>query len=175
MPKTKHNSFITNGDLMAPVGMEESEWETAFVEGGPESLLEILAKAGPPWNVLSERLRIIDNKFETVTDEYNKIRIAIDDIKENIKKVCSEQENIINTIYSIVREILKDETSSLQNRWLLGVGSLLIVLAGIVITIATNNTAMSFLKEQGIWLGIVILLIGIVSLLFVMRRKNIKL
>ena len=56
--------YVKSMRFEKPAGMEKSQWEDAFVEGGPEDLLEILAKAGPPWNVLSERLRMIDHKFE---------------------------------------------------------------------------------------------------------------
>lgn len=54
--------------------MEESEQETAYVKGGPEDLLEVLVSTGPPWDILAKRLRIIDDQFKVVTDEYKSIK-----------------------------------------------------------------------------------------------------
>lgn len=57
-----------------PAGMRESEWEDSRIGGGPEVLLENLIKSGYPWNLLGERLRVIDDQFKTITNEYGDIR-----------------------------------------------------------------------------------------------------
>jgi hypothetical protein len=38
-----------------PVGMKEAEWIDAFVEGGPEDLLDNLIKSGYPWHLFGQR------------------------------------------------------------------------------------------------------------------------
>lgn len=40
-----------------PVGMKESDWADAQIEGGPEDLLENLIKSGYPWHILGSRLK----------------------------------------------------------------------------------------------------------------------
>jgi hypothetical protein len=164
--------YVKSKRRAVPVGMEESEWEGAYIEGGPEDLLDILARSGPPWKVLSERLKIIDHKFEVVTEEYDKIRNAINELRESVGRVSTDQTNMLHEMNSIVRKILTEESSSLQNRWLVSVGSLFIALSGLALTILTNIAALSFLQEHGAWLGILIFITAIISLVFVLGKKK---
>jgi len=152
----------------APVGMKDSEWADSLIEGGPEELLENLIKSGYPWHVLGERLKVVDQQLKTVTNEYADIRDSIEHLTGDVNEIRRQQQNISTEIRSIVRE----ESTNLQNRWLIGAGSLLLGFLGLGVTVFTNDRAFSFLKQNGPWLGIVMVLVAIVIAILVSRRPK---
>jgi septation ring formation regulator EzrA len=102
--------------------MKEGEWEDGHVKGGPEDALETLLKSGYPWHMLGQRLKAVDQQMKTVTDEYGDIRDAIERVTADVTILRDQHAGTGDT----VRRVLRDETASLQNRWLIGAGSLLL-------------------------------------------------
>jgi len=157
----KQFGYVKSKRRDAPVGMEDAEWETAFIKGGPEDLLEVLAKAGPPWNVLSERLTIIDNKFETVHDEYKNIKDSIDELKTKITKIDSYQDDIIKKMESAVTSVIEKGFPAWEDRWILKVGKILLGTFGLIMIITSNNFVMNIIKDNHLYVGLGLLLIVI--------------
>ncbi len=154
----------------APVGMRESEWVESTVEGGPEALLDNLIKSGYPWHVLGQKLKAIDEQFKIVTEEYGAIH-------DSLRKLTSEVDQHGKDLRSIpdaISTALKDEAETLQNRWLLASGSMLLALLGLVIAFTGNQTAFEFLKANSAWIGIVIILIGVISTILTIRKPRFK-
>lgn len=143
-----------------PVGMKESEWEDSIVQGGPEEMLESLVKSGYPWNILGTRLKVIDEQFATVTEEYSAIRDSIDTVKNEMKEMRSG-----------LRNLLLEEATSLQNRWLLGTGSVIAVFVGLALTVMGNETALAFVKQNGVLIGLSFILAAVVTTYLISRRK----
>jgi len=151
--------------------MKESEWEDSFIEGGPEELLDNLLKSGYPWHALGKRLKSIDHQFRDVTNEYAEIKDLIDKLTSEVDIIKRDTGELVRNIPSTVKNALREEASSLQYRWLVGTGSVLTVLIGLVLTIITSQTACIFLKQNGVFVGILLMLMSIVTL-FIISKTN---
>jgi deoxycytidine triphosphate deaminase len=152
----------------APTGMRDNEWEDSVITGGPEELLDNLIKSGYPWHVLGERLKVIDQQLKTVTNEYAEIHDSIQELTDGLKEIRSQQ----GSVKDVVKSVVQEEATNFQNRWLIGSASLLLVLIGLIISVASNPHALQFLKENGAWLGIGILLVGIILVALISRRPK---
>ncbi|NQU87046.1 MAG: hypothetical protein HQ541_14920 [Mariniphaga sp.] len=159
--------YLRSNRAGAPVGMKDSEWEDAFVKGGPQELLDNLIKSGYPWNILGKKLQEIDNQFITVTDEYSKIHHDISTINKNIDIISQNQKNTPQT----VQEILRSETQTLQNRWLIGVASIILAISGIILPMVSNEKVASFFKEFGVPIGFGLIIISGVTLYVISKKK----
>lgn len=155
----------------APVGMQENEWEDAFLKGGPEALLENLIKSGYPWHVLGHKLKEIDLQFKSVSEEYGEIFESLKGLTGKITKLDDKYNDFSQKLSDTIAETITKETTSLQNRWLIGGGSIIAVLAGLILTITSNDNASKFVKDNGTWIGLTILVIGIIVLYIVSKRK----
>ena len=163
----ERKGYVRSERTGAPVGMRETEWEDASVSGGPEEMLDNLIKSGYPWQLLGTRLKEIDEQFKTVTQEYS-------DIDDAIRKMGSEMQGIREAqggTPATVREILRDEASSLQNRWLIGVGSILFTVVGLGLTFLSNDSVLAFLRANGVPIGLTMVGVCAVSLIVLSRQK----
>jgi hypothetical protein len=156
----------------APVGMREDEWENSLVEGGPEAILDNLVKSGYPWHALGQRLKIIDQQFKSVTGEYAEIRDTLDKLTNEVDLIRKEYRDIANKISDTVRTTIADQVLVLQNRWLIGVGAIFAALVGLVLSITGNEKIFQFLQQNGAWIGVVMVLLGIITLIVISKRKG---
>ncbi|MEW5980820.1 MAG: hypothetical protein AB1806_00455 [Acidobacteriota bacterium] len=152
----------------APTGMKEVEWEDGQAKGSPEDLLDNLVKSGYPWHALGQRLMLIDQQFKSVTLEYADLREAIERLTADLSAVRERQAGISDT----VRAVLREEANALQNRWLLGSGSLLFAALGAGVSILASDAARGFVTQYGVIVGLAIVLLSLVSLgsLFLQSR-----
>jgi deoxycytidine triphosphate deaminase len=155
----------------APVGMKDSEWEDALVEGGPEALLENLVRSGYPWHVLGKKLKEIDNQLKMVSEEYSEIHDTLKGMNIKINAFDEKYNNFSQQLNSTIVETLAKETTSLQNRWLIGGGSIIAVLVGLVLSVTGNTDAFNFVEKNATWLGLVIIIVGIIVLFLITKRK----
>lgn len=158
----------------APVGMKENEWEDALVEGGPEALLENLVKSGYPWHVLGHKLKEIDQQLKMVSDEYGEIHDTLKGLSSKINTLDEKYNGFSQQLSNSITETLTKETTSLQNRWLIGGGSIIAVLVGLILTVTGNEKAFEFVKNNGTWLGLIIIVTGIFVLYLISKRKSKK-
>lgn len=156
----------------APVGMKEDEWTDSVVEGGPEQLLDNLLKSGYPWHALGQRLKIIDQQFKSVSDEYGEIRESLDRLASEVDGIRDKQTEAAQEIPKVVAQVFSDQCVGMQNRWLIGASSLLLALSGLVISVISSDAARAFLRDQGWWMGIVFLIVGIGAMLLISRRGH---
>lgn len=152
----------------APVGMKETEWEDAHLKGGPEDLLEVLIRSGYPWHILGQRLKIIDQQFKSVSDEYSNIHDAIEKVTSDINHIRERQSDTSET----VRKVLREEASSLQNRWLVGAGAITVAALGLVLSTTSNVTIMNILSQHGILIGLGLMAAAIIALFAISRQKK---
>ncbi len=157
----------------APAGMREDEWESSLVEGGPEQLLDNLLKSGYPWHALGHRLKSIDGQFRAVSDEYAEIRDSLDKLATDVDSIRRDSDNVEDRVRGVVKETISDHASALQNRWLVGTGGLLVVLLGLVLSATSNAKAFQFLKDQGAWIGCVLIILGIIALIVVSAARKV--
>ncbi len=159
--------YVRSKRIGAPVGMKDTEWEDAFVKGGPEDLLENLIRSGYPWHILGSRLKQIDQQLKTVTEEYGDIDDSINELTRQVNAVRERQTDIPET----VRKVLREETGSLQNRWLIGAGSLFLVFLGVGLSVSSNAAIWEFLKQNGSWIGLVLIVGAAIALALISRQK----
>ena len=151
-----------------PVGMKATEWEDGQQKGGPEDLLESLIKSGYPWNTLGQRLKVIDQQFKAVTEEYASISDAIGKLTTDVDQIKREQGQVANT----VRMVLREEASSLQNRWLIGSGALMSAFVGLALSAASNEGVLSFLQNRGTLIGLPLLTLALIVIGLISRRSR---
>lgn len=156
----------------APVGMREDEWIDPNKNDSPAKIIDNLINSGYPWNILGQKLKIIDDQFKSVTEEYSIISDHMNKLGSEIKNISLSYKELSNKIPEIVRDNLRDEATALQNRWLIGSGTLIVALIGIVLTILSNESASIFFANNGTWIGIVLVFISSVILILSTRRKS---
>jgi deoxycytidine triphosphate deaminase len=179
-----------------PVGMRDSEWEDSVVEGGPEALLDNLMKSGYPWHALGQRLKTIDQQFKIVSEEYGAIHDALEKLAKevdglngqldtlteagpNLEKLAKQVDGLNERYGEVSRSLpqaisaaLKEEAASLQNRWLLASGSLLLGLLGLTVSFTSNQRAFDFVKANGPWIGVLLILISVIFTILTTRRPR---
>ena len=168
----KKKGYVRSRRKGAPVGMREDEWEDPTVKGSPEDLLENLMKSGYPWHALGQKLKMIDQAMEIVTDEYGHIHDSMTKMNTELSTLARQHERAATGLPETIRSTLHDEASSLQNRWMVATASMLIVLVGIGLSFVTNETAVNFLKTNGCWIGLLLIICGIVVGVIVSQRKK---
>jgi deoxycytidine triphosphate deaminase len=150
----------------APVGMKTTDWEDAHTKGGPEDLLDNLIKSGYPWHLLGQKLKVIDQQFKSVTEEYSSIHDALGELTGEVGQLRARQNEVSDT----VRRVVRDETSSLQNRWLIGAGSLLVGTLGLILSVTSNPAVTAFIMNRGMIIG-TILIGAAAGALYMISRK----
>lgn len=161
--------YVRSARKGAPVGMKDSEWENSKIEGGPEEALENLIKSGYPWNMLGKKLAAIDGRLQEVTTEYETINESIRNVKDEMREMRTNQDGIP----SVINKLLKDNIQNYQYRWMVGVGSLISLLIGICLAVLSNETAKIILKNYGLVIGLLIMVISIgVLAYFFSKNKN---
>jgi len=166
-----HTGYVRSRRAGPPVGMRDSEWEDSLAQGGPEVMLENLMKAGYPWHALGQKLKSIDQQFKIVSEEYGAIHDSLDKLNGEVKTLTSQHGDISRTLPQSITAAIKDEAASLQNRWLLTSASMIVGLLGLTLTITSNAKAFDFMKTNGAWVGLILLLIGIIVTIIAARRR----
>lgn len=141
---------------------------TAIVDGDessirPNSYILRLGAQGEFLNTGKE----IDQQFKTVTQEYADIDDAIRKQSTEIKGIRETQGNTPDT----VRQILRDEAGALQNRWLIGVSSIFVSIAGLFVASLSSEAVLAVLREYGPLIGLGLVVIGAGTLAIISRRK----
>jgi len=158
----------------APAGMRDNEWEDPAVKGSPEDLLENLMKSGYPWHALGQKLKMIDEEMKIVTGEYGKIHDTMTKMSNELDALARKQQQTADSIPKNIRSVLHDEASALQNRWLVATASMLILVIGIVLSFASNEPALNFLKSNGCWMGLIMAIFGLfgVGVVMLVSRRD---
>lgn len=159
--------YVRSRRTGAPVGMKDAEWEDAATKGGPEDLLENLIKSGYPWHILGSRLKEIDRQFKSVTEEYADIHDSMTELNTQVNAIRERQNDTSET----VRKVLREEASSLQNRWLIGTGSVVLASFGIVLSVSSNPNLWQFVKAQSVYLGLGLIAAAVVTLWLISRHR----
>lgn len=159
--------YVRSRRTGAPVGMKDSEWEDGQTKGGPEDLLDNLMRSGYPWHILGSRLKQIDQQFKSVTEEYAQIHDSMNEMSGHVNAIRERQNETPET----VRKVLREEASSLQNRWLIAAVSVLLGFVGVALSASSNAVVWQFLKDQGIFVGLGLIAIAAIALIVISRHK----
>ena len=152
----------------APVGMKESDWEDGFTKGGPEDLLEKLIRKGYPWNILGERLQIIDRQFKQITDEYGGILDSLNEVKGELAEIRKKEDKL----EGVVRQVLRDEADSLQKSWLFAIFTSVAALVGFGFLVFSSPAAVEVIRNYPVWIGLVLLITALLGYLIFLRPKS---
>ncbi len=159
--------YVRSRRTGAPVGMKDTEWEDALTKGGPEDMLENLIKSGYPWHILGSRLKEIDRQFKSVTEEYAEIHDSITELTTQVNVIRERQSDTSET----VRKVLREEAGSLQNRWLIGTGSVVLAFFGIGLSVSSNPDLWQFVKNQSVYLGLGLIIVAAIALWLISRHR----
>lgn len=159
--------YVRSRRAGAPVGMKDSDWEDGLAKGGPEDLLENLIRSGYPWHILGSRLKEIDMQFKSVTEEYADIHDSITELTSQVNAIRERQNETSDT----VRKVLREEAGALQNRWLIGTGSVVLGFLGVVLSASSNPVLWQFIKDQAVFLGLGSIATAAVVLWMISRSK----
>jgi hypothetical protein len=147
--------------------MKETDWENGQIKGGPQDILDNLIRSGYPWHGLGLRLKEIDQQFQSVTNEYALIHDSIHKLSNDVNVIRERQADTPNT----VRNVLREEAGSLQNRWLIAAASMVGAFIGLFLMLSSNSTVSQFIKSNGALIGFGIILIAAFAIIFISRRK----
>jgi hypothetical protein len=95
-------------------------------------------------------------------------------IKADVDGLKQQQGETSRALPQTIAAALKEEATALQNRWMLTSGSFLVALLGLIISFTSSQNALGFLKANGAWIGIILVLIGIVAVLAALRKPKSK-
>jgi deoxycytidine triphosphate deaminase len=171
-PYQSQTGYISSQRKGPPVGMRESEWEDSLTDAGPEALLDNLLKSGYPWYALGQRLKTIDQQFKIVSEEYAEIHDSLEKLAGDVDTLTTQQGLLTTSLPQVITSVLTEQTTALQNRWLLSSGSMLIALLGLIITVSNNQRAFDFLKNNSPWIGLALILIGAITIFITGRTKR---
>jgi deoxycytidine triphosphate deaminase len=163
----EQTGYVRSRRTGPPVGMKESEWEDGRVKGGPQDILEDLINSGYPWHGLGLRLKEIDLQLLSVTNEYALIHDSISKLSDDVNVIRERQTDTPNT----VRTVLREEASSLQNRWLMAAASTFAVFVGLGMTLFSNPTISQFVKSYSMFIGLGIIFAAALTLYVNSQRK----
>lgn len=158
----------------APTGMRDTEWVDSVVEGGPEALLDNLMKSGYPWHALGQRLKEVDQQFKVVSNEYAEIHDSLRGMRGEMDGLARQYASVMRSLPETVGKVLSEQATSLQNRWLLVSGSMIIALLGLIISIASSEWASGFVKANGPWIGLIMMLLAVITVVVVGKRARVK-
>ncbi|MDD9824643.1 MAG: hypothetical protein OXU54_01180 [Gammaproteobacteria bacterium] len=145
----------------APVGMKDSQWIRAFAKEGPEVILEQLINSGYPWSALGTRLKEIDQKFETVTEEYSKLDDSIGRLEDKVNRIGKMQEDIRKDIREIIRAEIREQASDIQNRGIIKIITIFLGFLGIIIAALSSERMIRLLNEYGGIIGVSFILLAL--------------
>lgn len=86
-------------------------------------------------------------------------------------KSLSQIQERQSDIPDIIKSILREEAGSIQNRWLIGAGSLIIGLGGLFLTVTASPVLQNLLREYGVLVGVICMIASAGILAFIGRQK----
>jgi deoxycytidine triphosphate deaminase len=152
--------YVRSARRGAPVGMRDCEWEDPAVEGGPESLLDDLLKAGYPWHALGQRLKSVDDQFKMISNEYSTIADSLGSLSDEVDSLGKQYETVVQQLPKTVANALGEQAVALQNRWLIASASMIAVLLGLGVSAVGNEMVFGFLKSNAPWIGLGLVVVG---------------
>ena len=100
------------------------------------------------------------------------IHDSLETLTTEVDSLTQKSGDVTRAIPHAISAALADQTSTLQNRWMVALGSMLPVVLGLIISITSNAAAVSFLNKNGPWIGIVMILVGLVAITLTTRGKR---
>ena len=122
-----------------------------------------------------ERIKLqVDNHMVTKADIAN--MATKDDIrnmatKDDIRNMATKDDIRNMATRDDVRNVLKSELIAIQNRWLLGVGSISFSAAGLLLAMLSNERLTALLLDNAAPIGLTLVIMGLAGLAVISRRK----
>ena len=90
---------------------------------------------------------------------------------ETLDKSLSQIQERQSDIPDLIKKILREEAGSIQNRWFIGAGSLIIGLGGLFLIVTASSVVQGFLREYGVLIGSICMVAAAGTLAFIGRQK----
>ena len=88
-------------------------------------------------------------------------------MRADIREIRDGQANV----REVVRDVLRSELTAIQNRWLLGVGSISLSAAGLLLALLSNEPMTAFLLEHAFPVSLTLLMAGLTGRAIISRRR----
>jgi len=170
-PYQHQTGYVRSSRAGPAVGIKDSDWADAKSEESPEGLLEMLMKSGYPWHALGTQFKIIDQQFQTVTNEYADIRERVDKMAIDLDAVKTRVDAAPAEIRDTVRKTLQEEATALQNRWILATVAAFGTIGALVAGALSDADVSGFVKHNP-WVWVISALICAAAFFMVTRKSK---
>ena len=154
--------FLGNSNFQ---GIIKSLMDDVFVGIAGQFLAIISLVFGPYF--MGKKLRDIDGYLKDVSSEYEAINKSISKINDEMREVRNKQDGISLEIEQTINRIIPN----LQNRWLVGAGSLFVLFSGFFLTAISSDILKSFLDKYGSIVGLGIIAVAFIVLYLCIKKK----
>ncbi len=101
---------------------------------------------------------------------YGAIHDSLKKLEMNADTLNRQQGDASRSIEQAIGVALKEQASAFQNRWLIACGSMLLGLLGLVLSLTSNTRAFEFVRSNGAWIGIVLIVAAAVVIIMTVGR-----
>ena len=95
------------------------------------------------------------------------VRADFAEVRADIREIRDGQANV----REVVRDVLRSELTAIQNRWLIGVGSISLSAAGLLLALLSNERMTAFLLENAFPISLALVIAGVAGLGVIFRHK----
>ena len=130
-----------------------------------------VAASGPPTKARKTMTQTFINP-DIVTDEYTKIHDSIADLTARINQISEKQGTTLEDVRAIIQSEIQNQTSFMQDKWMIRLGAAFLVAFGLVISIISSDMAINLIKQYGGIIGPVAILAGVLAFFTIKNRKS---
>ena len=118
---------------------------------------------------MATKADIADMATKTDLAEFKaEVRADFAEVRADIREIRDGQANV----REVVREVLRSELTAIQNRWLLGVGSISLSASGLLLALLSNEPMTAYLLEHAFAVSLTLVIAGLAGLGVIFRRKH---
>lgn len=117
---------------------------------------------------MATKADIADMATKTELAEFKtEVRAGFAEVRAELREIRDAQGNV----REVVRDVLRSELIAIQNRWLMGVGSVTISAAGLLLALLANERLTAILLENAFPVSLTLVILGLAGLGIISRKE----
>ena len=123
---------------------------------------------------MATKADLAELKAEVRTDlgEFKaEVRTDLGELKTEVRTDIREIRDGQANMREVVRDVLRSELTAIQNRWLIGAGSISLSAAGLLLALLSNEPMTAFLLKHAFPISLTLVIAGLTGLGIIFRRK----
>lgn len=117
---------------------------------------------------MATRTDIANMATKTELAEFKtEVRAGFAEVRAELREIRDAQGNV----REVVRDVLRSELIAIQNRWLMGVGSVTISAAGLLLALLANERLTAILLENAFPVSLTLVVLGLAGLGIISRKE----